>query len=77
MVSSQKSCWGADNPSTCALAQALHPETCGQKLRQVTLLSTGTGTNPKFLPEQDAGWGLAQREGTPKNNDPSRCGSST
>jgi patatin-like phospholipase/acyl hydrolase len=50
----------ANNPSTCALAQALHPETGGQKLGQVTLLSMGTGINPKFLPEKDAGWGLAQ-----------------
>jgi patatin-like phospholipase/acyl hydrolase len=50
----------ANNPSTCALAQALHPGTGGQKLGQVTLLSMGTGINPKFLPEKDAGWGLAQ-----------------
>jgi patatin-like phospholipase/acyl hydrolase len=50
----------ANNPSMCALAQALHPETGGQKLRQVTLLSIGTGINPKFLPQQDADWGLAQ-----------------
>lgn len=50
----------ANNPSMCALGQALHPQTGGQKLRQVTLLSIGTGTNPKFVPQQDADWGLAQ-----------------
>jgi hypothetical protein len=44
----------------CALAQALHPETGGQKLRQVTLLSMGTGRYSKFLPEQDSDWGLVQ-----------------
>jgi patatin-like phospholipase/acyl hydrolase len=50
----------ANNPSMCALAQALHPKTGGRKLRQVTLLSVGTGIHPKFLPQQDADWGLAQ-----------------
>lgn len=50
----------ANNPSMCALAQALHPETGAQKLRQVTLLSIGTGINPRFIPERDADWGLAQ-----------------
>jgi patatin-like phospholipase/acyl hydrolase len=50
----------ANNPSMCALAQALHPETGGRKLRQVTLLSMGTGINPRFLPQQNEDWGLAQ-----------------
>lgn len=50
----------ANNPSMCALAQALHPETGGQKLRRVTLLSIGTGINPRFLPQENADWGLAQ-----------------
>jgi patatin-like phospholipase/acyl hydrolase len=50
----------ANNPSMCALAQALHPETGGQKLRRVTLLSMGTGINPRFLPQQNEDWGLAQ-----------------
>jgi patatin-like phospholipase/acyl hydrolase len=50
----------ANNPSMCALAQALHPETGGQKLRQVTLLSMGTGIHPRFLPEQNSDWGLVQ-----------------
>ncbi|HID62619.1 MAG TPA: hypothetical protein EYP49_07790 [Anaerolineae bacterium] len=50
----------ANNPSMCALAQALHPETGGQKLRRVTLLSMGTGINSRFLPQQNEDWGLAQ-----------------
>jgi patatin-like phospholipase/acyl hydrolase len=50
----------ANNPSMCALAQALHPETGGQRLSQVTLLSIGTGISSKFLPQQNADWGLAQ-----------------
>lgn len=50
----------ANNPSMCALAQALHQETGGQKLEEVTLISMGTGINPRFLPQQDADWGLAQ-----------------
>lgn len=50
----------ATNPSVAALAQALHPETGGQRLEDVVLLSVGTGTNPTYLPETDADWGLAQ-----------------
>ncbi|GAB4526979.1 MAG: patatin-like phospholipase family protein [Anaerolineae bacterium] len=50
----------ANNPSTCALAQALHPETGGQKLEEVALLSIGTGVSSKYLPHKDADWGLAQ-----------------
>jgi len=49
-----------NNPSMCALAQALQPETGGQKLREVALLSIGTGASSKYLPHQDADWGLAQ-----------------
>jgi len=50
----------ANNPSMCALAQAINPETGGQRLREVTLLSVGTGANSRFLAEQDADWGLVQ-----------------
>ncbi len=50
----------ANNPSMCALAQALHPDTGDQKLSQVTVLSVGTGTNPKFIPREDGNWGLTQ-----------------
>lgn len=49
-----------NNPSMCALAQAINPATGGQKLEDVTLLSIGTGINAKYLSEQDADWGLAQ-----------------
>jgi patatin-like phospholipase/acyl hydrolase len=49
-----------NNPSTCALVQALNPEAGGQKLRSVCLLSIGTGATSKHIAEQDANWGLAQ-----------------
>jgi len=49
-----------NNPGMCALAQALHPETGGQRLEDVTLLSIGTGIISKYLTEKDADWGLAQ-----------------
>ncbi|MEJ2265588.1 MAG: hypothetical protein P8X95_19265 [Anaerolineales bacterium] len=50
----------ATNPSVCALTQALHPETGGQGLEDLVILSIGTGTNPMYLTETDADWGLAQ-----------------
>ncbi len=50
----------AGNPSVCALAQALHPATGGQKLEDVVVLSLGTGRNPRFLEIRNADWGLAQ-----------------
>ena len=50
----------ANNPSMCALAQALHPETGGQELEQVTLLSMGTGASSRHLTQKDADWGLVQ-----------------
>jgi len=49
-----------NNPSMCALAQALHSETGGQKLEEVTLLSMGTGIISKYLTAKNADWGLAQ-----------------
>jgi len=49
-----------NNPSMCALAQALHPEMGGQKLEEVTLLSIGSGVSSKYLSQKDADWGLAQ-----------------
>jgi patatin-like phospholipase/acyl hydrolase len=50
----------AGNPAMCALAQALHPTTGGQKLEQVVLLSLGTGRNPHFLATENGDWGLLQ-----------------
>ncbi|MFC2025951.1 patatin-like phospholipase family protein, partial [Chloroflexota bacterium] len=48
----------ANNPSVCALAQALHPPSGGQNLESITLLSLGTGHNPRFLDVQYGDWGL-------------------
>lgn len=45
----------AINPSTCALAQAYH-----EGFREVRLLSLGTGTNPRWMEEKDADWGVIQ-----------------
>jgi patatin-like phospholipase/acyl hydrolase len=50
----------AGNPSVCALAQALHPLTGGQKLEDVRLLSISTGLNPRYLEGEDEDWGLVQ-----------------
>ncbi len=50
----------ANNPSMCALAQALHDDTGGQHASYVALLSVGTGVVPRFVDEEDANWGYAQ-----------------
>lgn len=50
----------AGNPSMCALAQALHPQTGGQRLEDIVLLSMGTGFNPRYLESLDGDWGLVQ-----------------
>lgn len=50
----------ANNPSMCALAQALHPKTGQQRLEDVRLLSIGTGVNPKYLTPGTPDWGLVQ-----------------
>jgi patatin-like phospholipase/acyl hydrolase len=50
----------ATNPSVSALAQALHPDTGGQQIGDVILLSMGTGHNPRYLPQVDADWGFVQ-----------------
>jgi patatin-like phospholipase/acyl hydrolase len=44
----------ANNPSMCAVAQALK---AGVALDEITLLSLGTGLNPKFLPGENLNWG--------------------
>ncbi len=44
----------ANNPSMCALAQAL---AAGKDLSEVALLSVGTGLNPRFVEAQNAPWG--------------------
>ena len=50
----------ANNPSVCALAQALNPETGGQKLQDLVMISIGTGLYPRYVASQDGDWGLAQ-----------------
>ena len=50
----------ANNPSMCALAQALHDDTGGQHASYVALLSLGTGASPRWIDETDANWGYAQ-----------------
>jgi patatin-like phospholipase/acyl hydrolase len=50
----------ANNPSMCALAQALNPATGGQNLKDIRLLSVGTGNNPAFLNPSTDEWGLVQ-----------------
>jgi hypothetical protein len=50
----------SNNPSLCALAQALEPHTGKQKLRDIRLLSAGTGFNPKYLTADNDDWGLVQ-----------------
>src|SRR6185436_3125915 len=44
----------ANNPSMCALAQALK---AGAALDEIALLSLGTGLNPKFLKGENLNWG--------------------
>jgi patatin-like phospholipase/acyl hydrolase len=48
----------SNNPSMCALAQALEPSTGNQELRNIRLISLGTGYNTKFLSAADDDWGL-------------------
>jgi patatin-like phospholipase/acyl hydrolase len=50
----------ANNPSMCALAQAIDAPTGGRSLREIDLLSLSTGMNPHFISEQNAEWGVVQ-----------------
>lgn len=50
----------ANNPSMCALAQAINKQTGKQSLSKVRLLSVSTGGYPKFLETLDGDWGLIQ-----------------
>jgi patatin-like phospholipase/acyl hydrolase len=50
----------ANNPSLCAVAQAVNPVSGQQQLDDIVLLSVGTGLLPTYIAEQDADWGLAQ-----------------
>jgi uncharacterized protein len=50
----------ANNPSMCAVAQAVHPNSGGQRIEDLILLSIGTGYNPRYVASRDGDWGLAQ-----------------
>lgn len=51
----------ANNPSVCALAQALNYKFGGQDLTDIILLSVGTGKNPRYISSLDGGdWGLVE-----------------
>jgi patatin-like phospholipase/acyl hydrolase len=50
----------ANNPSMCALAQALDKKTGGQSLSKIALLSLSTGGYPRYLTTEDADWGWTQ-----------------
>lgn len=47
----------ANNPSMCALAQAVDTKTGQQKLDNIVLLSVGTGATPKYLTGMNERWG--------------------
>jgi patatin-like phospholipase/acyl hydrolase len=50
----------ANNPSLCALAQAMSEKGANQPLRSLRLLSVGTGYNPQYMQGKDEDWGLIQ-----------------
>lgn len=50
----------ANNPSMCALAQALNPETGDQDLPNVAVFSVGTGLTKPFIKYADAPWGAGR-----------------
>jgi patatin-like phospholipase/acyl hydrolase len=50
----------ANNPTMCAVAQALQPDTGKQKLSDLVVLSLGCGNSPHYLTEMDSSWGLVK-----------------
>ena len=52
----------ANNPSMCAVAQALDPRAAAQETKDIVLFSLGTGSRPSYLPtsEDDQDWGWKQ-----------------
>jgi uncharacterized protein len=50
----------ANNPSMCALAQALDKGTGKQRLSNITILSIGTGVMPKWVEGFNENWGYKQ-----------------
>ena len=50
----------ANNPSVCGLAQALNPDFGGKQVKDIVLLSIGTGTVPRYVTSTDGNWGLVE-----------------
>jgi patatin-like phospholipase/acyl hydrolase len=50
----------ANNPSVCALAQAINPKYGKKNLRDIRLLSVSTGAQPKYIDIKNGDWGLAK-----------------
>ena len=50
----------ANNPSMCAVAQALDKGTGKQRLNKITVLSVGTGVMPKWIIGFNENWGFKQ-----------------
>lgn len=50
----------ANNPAMAALAQAIDPDTGGQRLADLRIFSVGTGLTPQFVSGDMLDWGLAQ-----------------
>jgi patatin-like phospholipase/acyl hydrolase len=50
----------ANNPSMCALAEALNPAMGGQKIDDIRLLSVGTGQRPRYLTARSVNWGVVE-----------------
>lgn len=50
----------ANNPSMAALAQAIDPQTGGQLLENLLLLSFSTGQSPAFITRRSMPWGWIQ-----------------
>ncbi|CAA7600526.1 Patatin/Phospholipase A2-related protein [Acididesulfobacillus acetoxydans] len=48
----------AGNPSTAAIAEAIHEERGRQQLKDLCLLSLGTGVNPEKIVADTSRWGL-------------------
>jgi uncharacterized protein len=46
----------ANNPSMCAIAQALRAGVAG--VEDIVLLSVGTGLNPRYIAKEQADWGI-------------------
>ena len=50
----------ANNPSVCAIAQALNPDFNNAHIGDLRLLSLGTGKNPKYIASQNGDWGIIE-----------------